>query len=73
MSSGDTRGDGPKAGRPAPGESETYAQWLARMQRSRGRHAAISRNLGSWANYKLWSEKARLSFDAPGEPPEERE
>ena len=35
-----------------PGSTELYADWAARMQRGRGRHAAINRNLNSWANYK---------------------
>ncbi len=34
------------------------------MQRGRGRHAAISRNLNTWANYKNWSDKARLSWES---------
>ncbi len=35
------------------------------MQRGgRGRHAAINRNLNPWANYKNWSDKARLSWES---------
>jgi hypothetical protein len=34
------------------------------MQRGRGRHAAISRNLSSWANYKNWSERMKDSFES---------
>jgi len=64
MSSGDVReGDPARAGRAAADEAEPYAEWAARTQRSRGRHATISRNLASWANYKSWSEKARQSFE----------
>jgi hypothetical protein len=48
--------------RPALGSSELYAEWAARMQRGRGRHAAISRNLNTWSNYKNWSEKVRQSW-----------
>ena len=33
------------AGVPPPLGSDAYASWLERMQRSRGRHAAITRNL----------------------------
>jgi hypothetical protein len=69
MTSGEIRGDELSATgeRPALGSSELYAEWAARMQRGRGRHAAISRNLSSWSNYKSWSEKMRVSFesDAP--------
>lgn len=44
-----------------------YGSWLGRMQRTRGRHAAISKNLNSWASYKSWSERVRDSWD--DEPP----
>lgn len=47
------------------GSTELYADWAARMQRGgRGRHAAINRNLNTWANYKNWSDKARLSWES---------
>lgn len=69
MSSGEIRGDDLAATgeRPALGNTELYADWAARMQRGHGRHAAISRNLSSWSNYKSWSDKMRQSFesDAP--------
>lgn len=54
---------------PALGNAELYAEWAARMQRGRGRHAAISRNLSSWSNYKSWSEKMRQSFEPEVPPP----
>lgn len=50
--------------RPGPGSSELYAEWVARMQRGRGRHAAISRNLNTWSNYKSWSDKVRQSWES---------
>jgi hypothetical protein len=50
--------------RPALGSSELYAEWAARMKRGRGRHAAISRNLNTWSNYKNWSEKVRQSWES---------
>ena len=43
----------------APGGAEAYARWLEHMQRTRTRHAAITRNLYSWSNYKSWAEKMR--------------
>ncbi len=43
----------------APSGAEAYARWLEHMQRTRTRHAAITRNLYSWANYKSWAEKMR--------------
>lgn len=46
----------PKLG---PGGAEAYARWLEHMQRSRTRHAAITRNLYSWSSYKSWAEKVR--------------
>jgi len=54
--------------RPAPGSSELYAEWAARMQRGQGRHAAISRNLNTWSNYKNWSEKVRQSWESDVAP-----
>ncbi|MDQ2641093.1 MAG: hypothetical protein M3Y79_11015 [Pseudomonadota bacterium] len=53
---------------PAPGASEQFAEWSARMQRGRGRHAAISRNLNTWSNYKNWSEKVRQSWESDVAP-----
>jgi hypothetical protein len=51
-------------GAPAPeGGAEAYARWLQHMQRTRGRHAAITRNLYTWSNYKSWAEKVRNSWD----------
>ncbi|HEY3785570.1 MAG TPA: hypothetical protein VGL55_09845 [Steroidobacteraceae bacterium] len=77
MSSSDRgRGDMPGA-RPdlipaakTPGSSDPadpYANWLDRMQRARARHAAITKNLYTWSNYKNWADRVRDSFDdAPG-------
>ncbi len=45
-----------------------YGHWLDRMQRTRGRHAAISRNLNTWASYKSWSERVRDSWDSEVSP-----
>lgn len=47
------------ASTPAPSGAEAYARWLEHMQRTRTRHAAITRNLYSWSNYKSWAEKMR--------------
>lgn len=51
-----------------PAGVELYADWLARMERGRGRQAAISRNLGTWSNYKNWADKVRGSWDADTAP-----
>jgi hypothetical protein len=48
----------------APAGTELFADWAARMQRGRGRHAAISRNLNTWSNYKNWSERVRQSWES---------
>jgi hypothetical protein len=47
----------------AEGGAEAYARWLQHMQRTRGRHAAITRNLYTWSNYKSWADKIRTSWD----------
>ena len=45
-----------------------YAGWADRMQRTRGRHAAITRNLYTWSSYKNWTEKVKDSWqDEPAE------
>jgi hypothetical protein len=54
---------------PPPSGAEAYARWLEHMQRTRTRHAAITRNLYTWSNYKSWAEKVRhdwLAEDAKG-------
>jgi hypothetical protein len=66
-----TNGNGqkpPLAGAaPAAGQSaEAYARWLEHMQRTRGRHAAITRNLYTWSNYKNWADKVKGSFEPSG-------
>lgn len=58
-----------------PNGSELYADWMVRMQRGRGRQAAIAKNLYTWSNYKNWAEKIRGSWEgevAPGEKVAER-
>ncbi len=49
---------------PLPG-SEEYGSWLERMQRARTRHAAITRNLYTWNNYKSWADQVKGSWE-PG-------
>ena len=78
MSSSDRgRGDMPGA-RPdlvppakplGPSDSaDPYASWLDRMQRARARHAAITKNLYTWSNYKNWAERMRDSFGDEAKP-----
>jgi hypothetical protein len=33
------------------------------MQRARARHAAITKNLYTWSNYKSWAEKMRDNWE----------
>jgi hypothetical protein len=44
------------------------APGLGRGKRARGRHAAITKNLYTWSNYKNWADKMKDSFDEPGPP-----
>ncbi len=49
-----------------PGSAEAadpYANWLDRMQRARARHAAITKNLYTWSNYKNWADKMRDNWE----------
>jgi hypothetical protein len=42
-----------------------YGNWLDRMQRTRGRHAAITKNLYTWSNYKNWADRVRDTWEEP--------
>ena len=49
---------------PGPADSaDPYTNWLDRMQRARARHAAITKNLYTWSNYKNWADRMRDSWD----------
>ena len=48
--------------------SDPYASWLDRMQRARARHAALTKNLYTWSNYKNWAERMRDSFEGETAP-----
>jgi len=43
--------------------ADPYSNWLDRMQRARTRHAAITKNLYTWSNYKNWADKVKDSWD----------
>lgn len=45
-----------------PAGNSPYLNWADRMQRTRGRHAAITRNLYTWSSYKNWTEKVKDSW-----------
>jgi hypothetical protein len=38
------------------------------MQRARTRHAAITRNLYTWSNYKSWADQVKGSWEQEAEP-----
>lgn len=37
--------------------------WLDRTQPSNSRHAAITRSLHTWSNYKSWTDKVRSTWE----------
>lgn len=54
----------PPAKTPGPADAaDPYANWLDRMQRARARHAAITKNLYTWSNYKNWADRMKGSFE----------
>ncbi|MHB8815166.1 MAG: hypothetical protein ACYDAE_18090 [Steroidobacteraceae bacterium] len=59
-------GPAPAAATPA----EPYPEWLDRVQRARGRHAAITRNLNTWSSYKNWADRMRESWEDEERQPE---
>jgi hypothetical protein len=63
------RDTAPAAAKPSSSgtDADPYASWLDRMQRARARHAAITKNLYTWSNYKSWADRVKGSFD--DEPP----
>jgi hypothetical protein len=71
MSSSDRVRDGSPAprqetaptGKTPAADTDPYASWLDRMQRARVRHAAITKNLYTWANYKSWTERVKGSWE----------
>ena len=64
------RPDAAPAAKPTPAkDSDAYATWLDRMQRARARHAAITKNLYTWSNYKNWADKMKDSWDGETPPP----
>ena len=40
------------------------SRWLRAHAAQRGRHAAITRNLYTWSNYKTWADKVRTYLGA---------
>jgi hypothetical protein len=42
---------------------EVPRSWLERAQPANPRHAAITRSLNNWSNYKSWTDKVRNSWE----------
>ncbi len=63
MSSSDKNRGNLGNGSPPPVGTDAYAAWLERMQRTRGRHAAITKNLYTWSSYKHWADKVKGSWE----------
>ena len=55
-------------GKSTTADADPYATWLDRMQRARVRHAAITKNLYTWANYKSWAERVKGSWEEDPDP-----
>jgi hypothetical protein len=54
----------PSSGKPPPpAATDPYESWMEKMQRGRGRHSAITRNLYNFASYKSWADKMKGSFE----------
>lgn len=62
----------PSSGTAAADPAEPYPDWLDRVQRARGRHAAITRNLNTWSNYKSWADRMRESWEDEERQPDAR-
>jgi hypothetical protein len=45
------------------GPRDAQRNWLDRTQPANPRHAAITRSLYSWTNYKSWTDKVRHNWD----------
>ena len=57
---GESAGSPVRAGNVA---RDAQRNWLDRGQPSNPRHAAITRSLYSWSNYKSWTDKVRTNWD----------
>jgi hypothetical protein len=58
---GEPAGSATRAGNPPPRDPQR--NWLERSQPTNPRHAAITRSLYSWSNYKSWTDKVRTNWD----------
>ena len=57
---GENGGNVVRAGNP---RDPQRANWLDRAQPTNSRHAAITRSLHTWSNYKTWTDKVKSSWE----------
>lgn len=57
---GETGSSVVRAGNPP---RDVQRNWLERKQPTNPRHAAITRSLYSWSNYKSWTDKVKHGWD----------
>lgn len=57
---GETAGSVVRAGNPV---RDVQRSWLEKSQPANPRHAAITRSLYSWSNYKNWTDKVRHGWE----------
>ena len=62
---GESAGAIVRAGGSAPPREPQRANWLDRAPpaASNSRHAAITRSLHTWSNYKSWTDKVKSNWD----------
>ncbi|GFE81270.1 hypothetical protein GCM10011487_32700 [Steroidobacter agaridevorans] len=62
---GESAGAIVRAGTGTPPREPQRANWLDRAPTaaSNSRHAAITRSLHTWSNYKSWTDKVKSSWD----------
>jgi hypothetical protein len=62
---GESAGAIVRAGTSTPLREPPRANWLDRAPpaASNSRHAAITRSLHTWSNYKSWTDKVKSSWD----------
>jgi hypothetical protein len=63
----------PVAAVPGVVAANPYGNWLDRVQRTRGRHAAITKNLYTWSSYKNWADRVKDSWDDKKDKPEKND
>ena len=60
---GESAGPVVRAGAPRDPQRNWHPTTLPASQPANPRHAAITRSLNSWSNYKSWTDKVRNNWD----------